>query len=104
MLKRKVSEQLKNWVANKNKKCLIFQGARQIGKTYVVERFGEENYDEFLEINFKQTPSAAEVFAGDLTVDDMVMAIRFRYPDKKIVEGKTLIFLGFLLYYLYYYI
>ncbi|MCR5254665.1 MAG: AAA family ATPase [Acetatifactor sp.] len=93
MLKRKVSEQLKNWVANKNKKCLIVQGARQIGKTYVVERFGEENYDEFLEINFKQTPSAAEVFAGDLTVDDMVMAIRFRYPDKKIVEGKTLIFL-----------
>ena len=93
MLNRKVSRQLEYWVSHKHKKCLIVQGARQTGKTFIIERFAEEKYPEFVEINFKQTPSAAEIFSGDLTVENMVMALRFRFPDKKIVPGKTLIFL-----------
>lgn len=93
MLKRKATEYLKNWKENKEKKCLIVRGARQTGKTYVVERFAEENYEEFVEINFKQTPSAAEIFFGDLTVDNMIMSMRFRFPEKKIIPNKTLIFL-----------
>ena len=59
----------------KNKKCLVIQGARQTGKTYIVERFAEENYEEIVEINFKQIPSAMDIFSGDLTVDNMVMAM-----------------------------
>ena len=93
MLKRKITEQLNNWAANKSKKCLIVQGARQTGKTYAIERFAESRYDELLEINFKQTPSAVEIFQGDLTVEDMVTALRFRFPEKKIAPQKTLIFL-----------
>lgn len=93
MLKRKVSRLLEDWATHKHKKCLIVQGARQTGKTFAIERFAEEKYEEVVEINFKQTPSAAEVFSGDLTVENMVMALRFRFPDKKIVPGKTMIFL-----------
>ena len=58
-----------------HKKCLVIQGARQTGKTYIVERFAEENYEEIVEINFKQIPSAMDIFSGDLKVDDMVMAM-----------------------------
>lgn len=93
MLKRKVTDDIKNWAVTKDKKCLVIQGARQIGKTYIVEKFAEENYEEVVEINFKEMPSAKEIFAGDLTVDTMVMAMRFRFPAYKIVPGKTLIFL-----------
>ena len=93
MLRRKVTEQLKYWVKTKESKCLVVQGARQTGKTYTIKHFAEEYYDELLEINFKETPSAAEIFSGDLTVENMVMAMRFRYPDKEISPGKTLIFL-----------
>ena len=93
MLKRKVTAFIKKWTAEKDKKCLVVQGARQTGKTYIIERFGEDNYDELLEINFKQMPSAADIFSGDLTVNNMVMAMRFRFPEKKIIPGKTLIFL-----------
>lgn len=93
MLKRKIMTYMKDWVCIKDKKCLVVQGARQVGKTYIIERFAEENYDEFVEINFKQLPSAMEIFRGDLTVDNMVMAMRFRFPEKKIMPGKTLIFL-----------
>ena len=93
MLKRKLTNQLENWVSTKNKKCLIVQGARQTGKTFAIERFAEEKYEELVEINFKQTPSDADIFAGDLTVENMVLALRFRFPDKKVAPGKTLIFL-----------
>ena len=93
MLKRKAAAFIENWARTKEKKCLVVQGARQTGKTYVVERFAEDNYEELLEINFKQTPSAAEIFSGDLTVDSMVMSMRFRFPDKAIEPEKTIIFL-----------
>lgn len=53
MLKRKATDAIKNWVNSKEKKCLVVQGARQTGKTYIIERFAEENYEEFVEINFK---------------------------------------------------
>ena len=92
MLKRKFTDSLEEWVHHKNRKCLIVQGARQIGKTFLIERFAEEYFEETVEINFKETPSATEIFSGDLTVDAMVMALRFRFPDKKILPGKTLIF------------
>lgn len=93
MLKRKITKSLEEWVVKKNKKCLMVQGARQTGKTYVIEKFAEKKYEEIVEINFKETPSAADIFSGDLDVENMVMAMRFRFPDKKIIPGKTLIFL-----------
>ena len=93
MLKRKATDYIKNWLNTKDRKCLVVQGARQTGKTYIIERFAEENFEELVEINFKQMPSAMEIFSGDLTVDNMVMAMRFRFPDKKIIPGETLIFL-----------
>lgn len=92
MLKRKAMTQLENWVNNKYKKCLIVQGARQTGKTYLIERFAENNYEETVEINFKEMPSAFDIFSGDLSVDSMIMAFRFRFPEKKMKPGKTLFF------------
>ncbi|MGN1275493.1 MAG: ATP-binding protein, partial [Floccifex sp.] len=93
MLKRKIMDQLLYWVNHKDKKCLVVQGARQVGKTFIIEQFAKENYEEILEINFKQMISASEIFSQDLMVDHMIMAMRFRFPDKKMIPGKTLIFL-----------
>lgn len=93
MLQRKIFTELRKWKESGNKKSLIVQGARQVGKTYAIERFGKEEYDEIVEINFKETPSAAGIFSGDLDVDTMITGLRFRFPDKKMIPGKTLIFL-----------
>ena len=93
MLKRKATKDITKWVESKDRKCLVVQGARQTGKTYIIERFAEDNYEEYVEINFKQMPSARDIFSGDLTVANMVMAMRFRFPEKKIAPGKTMIFL-----------
>ena len=93
MLKRKIDARLLAWKNRENKKVLLVKGARQVGKTYAVERFARANYEECLFINFKETPAAAEIFSGDLNVDLMVRSMRFRYPEKKLQPGKTLIFL-----------
>ena len=93
MLVRKVTTELEEWKRSNNKKCLVVKGARQVGKTYAVEHFGKSNYREVLEINFKEMPSAVDIFSGDLDVDTLIMALRFRFPDKKIIPGDTLIFL-----------
>ena len=93
MIKRRAAAFIQNWIHTKDKKCLVVQGARQTGKTFLIERFAEENYEEIVEINFKQMPSAMDIFSGDLTVDYMIMAMRFRFPEKKLIPKKTLIFL-----------
>ena len=97
MLRRKVSDALHEWMIKRKKmklkKCLIVQGARQVGKTFAIERFAREAYEEVVSINFKEIPDASEIFKGNLDVDTLVLALRFRFRDKKILPGKTLIFL-----------
>ena len=92
MLKRKITKDLVEWKNSDKKKCLIVEGARQVGKTYAIKNFGQTYYEELLMINFKETPSVASVFAGDLSVENMLTGIRFRYPSYKLIPGKTLIF------------
>ena len=93
MLKRKITYSLVSWKNQENKKCLVVQGARQIGKTYAIEDFLKTNYEDFLEINFKETPSAVDIFRGNLDIATLITALRFRYPNIKFEPGKTAIFL-----------
>lgn len=93
MLKRKVSQKLLEWKETSGHKSLVVQGPRQTGKTFSVREFGRKNYDEMVEINFKESSSARDIFSGDLDPDTLVTALRFRFPDQKIIPGKTLIFL-----------
>lgn len=92
MLERKIYRQLKEWKQNDNRKSLIVEGARQVGKTYAIETFGREEYKELISINFKEKPDAAEIFRSDLSVDNMLMALRFRFPEYSFIPGETLIF------------
>ena len=93
MLRRKAILELNKWKTSPNRKSLVVQGARQVGKTFAIREFGRQNYKTVLEINFKETPSAKEIFSSDLDVNTLIMGIRFRYPTTDITPGDTLIFL-----------
>lgn len=93
MLRRKIEGKLSEWKSRQDHKCLIVQGARQVGKTFSIREFGKKAYDELLEINFKKTPSASEIFSGDLDTATIITALRFRFPEMKLQPGRTLIFL-----------
>jgi len=59
MLERKIYDELLRWKSRGNKQCLLVKGARQIGKTFIIERFARENYKYFTPINFIQNSAVA---------------------------------------------
>lgn len=93
MLKRKIEQQLINWKNHPNKKSLVVDGARQVGKTFAINEFGKAHYENVFYINFKETPSAMDNFTGDLNVNTLIFNFQLQNQDAKLIPGKTLIFL-----------
>jgi len=71
-LQRKFYQRLLDWKANHRQECLLIKGARQIGKTYLVEKLGREEYESFFEFNFILDPAAVSIFDGSLRADDLL--------------------------------
>ena len=51
-MRRYIKEQLIKWKNRKDRKPLILKGARQVGKTYILKEFGEEQYENIAYFNF----------------------------------------------------
>ena len=80
-LKRQFYDFLVGWKASRGRECLLVKGARQIGKTFIIEKFGRENYESFIEINFIEEPEFATVFDGNLDADTICSGISAIRPD-----------------------
>ena len=90
MFKREIGERLAAWAEPGNRKPLLLRGARQVGKTVAVRRFGER-FDCFIELNLEQN-SDREPFNHGLEVEELFQAIALRKRARP-TEGKTLLFL-----------
>lgn len=93
MLERKIYNSLIEWKKNPDKMCLVVKGARQVGKTYIIEKFARENYKNYIYMNFDENPGYKAIFDVDLNVENLIKQISLRVPRAKIVPYKTLIFL-----------
>lgn len=93
MLKRKLYNDLLEWKNRKNKKCLLIKGARQVGKTYLVEHFGKNEYKSYIEINFYKEPILKEIFNGELSAEEIYKRISAFKENAILIPGNTLIFL-----------
>ena len=62
MLKRKVYKKLIDWKKTKKNKCLLIKGARQIGKTFIVDYFGKNEYKNYIYINFIENEFYKKIF------------------------------------------
>ena len=93
MLEREALKTLINWKNKEGKKCLLVRGARQIGKTYLVEHFGTSEYESCITLNFLKNPSYQKIFSGDLDTRTLLVNISLYIPEAKLIPGKTLIFL-----------
>lgn len=92
--------ELLRWKQDSNKKSLIIQGARQVGKTYIVREFARNNYSKnrIIEINFEKFNGAEDFFKNDLSPETIVGKIqndiRFKDVDfNKNTEKPLFIFL-----------
>jgi len=91
IMRRDMAEQLVKWKNKANHKPLIIYGARQVGKTYIIDEFAKKNYQYCYSINFEFNEDARTIFAGNLDIKTLLMQLT-TYQSTPIVEGKTLLF------------
>lgn len=91
MLKRKIEEELIAWKNDSNRKPLVIKGCRQCGKTFIVQKFAEENYANVVYLNFMQDSDYTLAFEGSKRVDDIVMNLSAMIPQSQFVANETCI-------------
>ncbi len=90
MLKRRIWSKLEAFKATADKKTLLLTGARQVGKTYIVEQFARARYKSFVEINFVEDSAAKAIFHDVADEKDVLRRIT-AYAQGKIIPGETLV-------------
>lgn len=93
MLKRKIETYLAGWKSTENRKPLVIKGIRQCGKTFIVRKFANENYESVIYINFVLEPDKRSAFIGNIDVDTITLNLSALIPDSRFIEGKTCIIL-----------
>ncbi|MCD7733238.1 MAG: ATP-binding protein [Oscillospiraceae bacterium] len=89
---RSAIEKLMKWKDSKSRKPLIVEGARQVGKTWLMKEFGRVAYDETVYINFDSNSRMAELFASDLNTERLIIGIELYCGQKISPENTLLIF------------
>lgn len=89
-MKRKITEQLTAWKNSTKRKPLILNGARQVGKTYILREFGRENYNNTVYVNLEINKIIAAIFEKSNSVSDIIKYLEAEIKER-IVPGKTLI-------------
>lgn len=90
-MERTAYQALKTWKGSQLRKPLVVQGARQVGKTYLIKSFGEKEYQHILYLNFEENPELNKLFEGDLNPEKLVQHIS-AFTAKQVTAGATLLF------------
>ena len=83
-------EKLYKWKNSKRRKPLIIEGARQVGKTWLMKEFGKQAYADTVYINFDSNSRMANLFSADLDTDRLIMGLEL-YAGRKINPENTLL-------------
>ncbi|MEG2958732.1 MAG: ATP-binding protein [Oscillospiraceae bacterium] len=91
ILKRKIEAQLLAW-KNKggDRKPLLLNGARQVGKTYILRQFGLEHFKNVVYVNLEVNSTVASFFADDITPERLLRYLE-SWTKEKIIPGETLL-------------
>ena len=91
-MKRSIYDELIKWKQSEMRKPLMMYGARQVGKTYIIKEFGEQEYDSLVYVNCYKNDIARTLFRGNADIDRILVGLS-SMSHKTIIPGKTLIFL-----------
>ena len=89
-MRRKIYQQLLDWKNSKDRMPLILLGARQVGKTWIMQDFGEHEYNKVAYINCDDDPRMQQLFALDYNIDRILISLQ-AISGVKITPGDTLI-------------
>ena len=92
MISRKIMRRLESFYSEGGKSALLIDGARQVGKTYIIEEFGRTHYESVVKIDFVKMKGATGLFQ-DVEDEKEIVSRISAFTRKPLIEGKTLIFL-----------
>ena len=93
MLYRKIRENIENFIRENPKKVLIVEGARQIGKTFIIREIGKTGFENFIEINMLEDKMNNRDFEKVRSIEDFYIKISSIAGDKMKSKKDTLIFI-----------
>jgi len=91
-MKRKIYDQLMVWKTNSKRMPLILNGARQVGKTYLLKQFGQEQFSQLVYINLETNLAVNSFFNGDIQPQRIIQYLE-TVTNIRIIPGETLIVL-----------
>ena len=71
-MRRALYQNLLEWKSSQRRKPLLLQGARQVGKTWLINEFGKKEYKEYIYLNFEQTSNLKTLFAEELSPQKII--------------------------------
>lgn len=89
-MKRKIYKQLLKWKESKDRKPLMLLGARQVGKTWIMQHFGKKEYKNVAYINCDDEPRMKQLFELDYNIDRILITIQ-AITGVRITPAATLI-------------
>lgn len=92
MIRRKIEQELARFYNAKNRYALLVDGARQVGKTFIIESFGRTHYKSLVKIDFIRTPSARAIFQ-DIEDESDILVRLSAFSNQPLIKGQTLVFL-----------
>lgn len=89
--KRKIYDELIKWKNGFNRVPLIVDGLRQVGKSYIVNKFAHENYENVIIYDFRHNKSLRKIFDADLDVDTIIRNSMPYFLNENFIPNKTIL-------------
>ena len=93
MLYRKISKRIREYLSSDSDRLLVIDGARQIGKSYIVRWVGQQLFPNYIEINMEEDKMGDRIFAEAKTTNDFYLALSIVAGDKMQDKASTLVFI-----------
>ncbi len=93
MLYRKIQSFIEEYLVSESNKILIIDGARQIGKTYIIRHTGEKLFENYIEINMIEDFIGSKLFENVRSVEDFYLQVSMLAGNKMKDKKNTLIFI-----------
>ena len=91
MIRRKIERELEAWHLAQGNEAVLIDGARQVGKTFIVREFGRRFFDSVVELNFLKDKHLKNIFKGVSDESEVLTRIS-ALPKARMTPGRTLIF------------
>ena len=92
MLRLKIENKMLEWKYNHQNIALIVLGARQVGKTYIINKFALDNYSKVISLNFLEHPDYIDIFDGGLDCENIIKQITLKLQKNYLLIINNLIF------------